>query len=167
MENLNVDQISGILTGGILAFGAMGSVISFAMSILAIIGGWKIFNKFGEPGWKAFIPLYGTWVEYKYTWKSVMMIPVAVLAIGGTILMETASDGTALQMVGSVAYLAGWVLTIIAYHKRSKVFGHGVGFTIGQVVMPGVFAIILGFGKSRYIGSSARDVQDELPAENN
>ena len=155
MENLNLDQISGMLVGGILAVGAMGSVVSLVMSILTIIGGWKMFQKFGEPGWKAIIPFYATWVEYGYTWKPIMMIPVALLGVGGSALMQIAEEGSALEMIASVAFLAGWVLTIIAYYKRCKAFGHGIGFTIGHIIAPGVFTIVLGFGKSQYIGSTA------------
>ena len=159
MENFNVDQISGMLVGGILAVGAMGSVISLVMSILTIIGGWKMFRKFGEPGWKAIIPFYNTWVEYRYTWKAVMSIPVIVLGFGGGILMKIAEAGSALQIIASFVFLAGWVLTIIAYYKRCKAFGHGIGFTIGHVIAPGILTIILGFGKSQYIGRGVSDAQ--------
>ena len=167
MENLNLDQISGLLVGGILAIGAMGYIVSLVMSILTIIGGWKMFRKFGEPGWKAIIPFYSMWVEYGYTWKPVMMIPVALLSCGGSILMEIAEDGSALQIVASVAFLAGWVLTIIAYNKRSKAFGHGIGYTIGHVIAPGIFTIILGFGKSQYIGNTTTGVQNEAVTTEN
>lgn len=159
MENFNVDQISGMLVGGILAVGALGSVISLVMSILTIIGGWKMFRKFGEPGWKAIIPFYNTWVEYGYTWKAVMAIPVIVLGFGGGILMKIAEAGSALQIIASLVFLAGWVLTIIAYYKRCKAFGHGIGFTIGHVIAPGILTIILGFGKSQYIGRGVSDAQ--------
>ena len=163
MENFNVDQISGMLVGGILAVGAMGSVISLVMSILTIIGGWKMFRKFGEPGWKTIIPFYGTWVEYQYTWKPIMMIPVYLLGVGGGILMNMAEEGTALQMIASAVFLVGWVLNIIAYYKRCKAFGHGIGFTIGHIVAPGIFTIILGFGKSQYIGNTTTGA--EAPAD--
>ena len=169
MENFNVDQISGMLVRGILAVGAMGSVISLVMSILTIIGGWKMFRKFGEPGWKAIIPFYSTWVEYKYTWKAVMAIPVIVLGFGGGILMKIAEAGSALQIIASLVFLAGWVLTIIAYYKRCKAFGHGIGFTIGHVIAPGILTIILGFGKSQYIGrgvSDARTTASTAESEN-
>ena len=161
MENLNLDQISGMLAGGILAIGAMGYIVSLVMSVLTVIGGWKMFRKFGEPGWKAIIPFYATWVEYQYTWKPVMMIPVVLLSVGGSALMQIAEDGSTLEMIASVAFLAGWVLTIIAYYKRCKAFGHGIGFTIGHIIAPGVLTIVLGFGKSQYIGNTAAAAAEE------
>lgn len=158
MATFNVDQLSGMLVGGILAIGAIGSFVSFVMSILTIIGGWKLFQKFGEPGWKVIIPFYGTWVEYRYTWKPVMMIPVVLLGVGSSILLNVAEDGSSLQMIASVDFLVGWVLNIIAYYKRCKAFGHGIGFTIGHVIAPGVFTILLGFGKCQYIGNTTTGV---------
>lgn len=155
MENLNVDQISGILVGGILAIGAMGYIVSLVMSILTIIGGWKMFQKFGEPGWKAIIPIYNTWVEYRYTWKAGMMFPVVLLGGGGGVLMTLAAEDSALQIAASVMFLIGWVLSIVGYNKRCKAFGHGIGFTIGHVIAPGILTIILGFGKSQYIGNTS------------
>ena len=159
MGNLNLYQISGMLMGGIITISAMSYIVSLVMSILTIIGGWKMFRKFGEPGWKAIIPFYSTWVEYKYTWKAVMAIPVIVLGFGGGILMKIAEAGSALQIIASLLFLAGWALTIIAYYKRSKAFGHGIGFTIGHLIAPGVMTIILGFGKSQYIGRGISNAQ--------
>ena len=88
-----------------------------------------------------------------------MMIPVVLLGVGGGILMNMAEEGSALQMMACVAFLVGWVLNIIAYYKRCKAFGHGIGFTIGHVIAPGILTIILGFGKSQYIGRGVSDAQ--------
>ena len=62
MEGLSIDMLSGIIVGGILAVFAFGQIVSFVMAVLEIIGGWKVFNKFGEPGWKAIIPFYNYYV---------------------------------------------------------------------------------------------------------
>lgn len=61
------------------------------------------------------------------------------------------------------------MLTIIAYHKRCKAFGHGIGLTIGHVIATGILTIILGFGKSQYIGrgiSDARTTASTAETEN-
>ena len=76
--------------------------------------------------------------------------------------MNMAEEGSALQMIASAVFLVGWVLNIIAYYKRCKAFGHGIGFTIGHIVAPGLFTIILGFGKSQYIGNTTTGA--EAPA---
>ena len=74
--NMNMDQISGIYVGGILALTAVGTLVSFVMAVLGIVGRWKTFQKMGEPDWKCPIPFYNVWVEYSHTWNPVMMIPV-------------------------------------------------------------------------------------------
>lgn len=160
MGELSVDMLSGILVGGILAVFAFGQISSFVMAILEIIGGWKLFNKFGEPGWKAIIPFYNYYVEYKYTWKPIMALPVTILGIGCGVAMEYAAEGSALQMVLSLAFLVGWVFSIVGFHKLSKAFGKGIGFTIGMVLFPGIFRMILGFGKAQYVGNTSVTAQE-------
>lgn len=155
MEGLSVDMLSGILVGGILAVFVFGEIVSLIMAILEIIGGWKVFQKFGEPGWKAIIPFYNFYVEYKYTWKPIMALPVIILGIGGGIAMECVAEGSVLQTVFSLVFLVGWVFSIVGFHKLSKAFGKGIGFTIGMVLFPGIFRIILGFGKAQYVGNSS------------
>ena len=152
----NADQLSGLMAGGILGIFLGGMfVLQIALEILQIIGGWKVFNKFGEPGWKAIIPFYNFYVEYKYTWKPMMALPVCILGIGGGIAMQYVAEGSALQMIFSLAFLVGWVLSLVGFHKLSKAFGKGIGFTIGMVLLPGIFRIILGFGKAQYVGNSS------------
>ena len=152
----NADQLSGLMAGGILGIFLGGMfVLQIALEILQIIGGWKVFNKFGEPGWKAIIPFYNFYVEYKYTWKPMMALPVFILGIGGGIAMQCVAEGSALQMIFSLAFLVGWVLSLVGFHKLSKAFGKGIGFTIGMVLLPGIFRIILGFGKAQYVGNSS------------
>ena len=53
MSTLNVDQLSGLLAGGVLGMFVGGFfVLQIGYYILNIIGCWKIYNKLGEPGWK-------------------------------------------------------------------------------------------------------------------
>lgn len=157
-----VEQVSGMLVGGMLVLVAIGSVFSTVMAVLTIIGSWKLFVKFGEPGWKCLIPFYNLWIEFGYTWKPLMMIPVYVLCLGSGIVTQVAQAGSALQIIASLAFLVGVVFYIIAQHKLSKAFGHGVGFTLGLIFFSGIFTIILGFGKSQYVGNTATGAQAKL-----
>ena len=159
---LNVDQISGMLVGGIFALTAVGSLVSLVMGILSIIGGWKMFQKMGEVGWKCLIPFYNTWVEYKHTWKPAMMIPIVVLSLAGELISRTVAESSGLQLVALLLSFAGYIITWVGAHKLSKAFGHGIGFTVGMILFPGVFQMILGFGKSEFIG---QDGVGEILAE--
>lgn len=42
------------------------------------------------------------------------------------------------------------VLEIKTMHGVSKSFGHGVGFTIGLILLTFIFSLILSFGDSQY-----------------
>ena len=103
--NMNMDQISGIYVGGILALTAVGTLVSFVMAVLGIVGRWKTFQKMGEPDWKCLIPFYNVWVEYSHTWNPVMMIPVCLLCGGAA--LGAAEAGAAMFVVGWLARLAG------------------------------------------------------------
>lgn len=160
MGNLSADMIGGMLVGGIFALTAVGSLVSLVMWILSIIGSWKMFGKMGEPGWKCLIPFYNTWVEYKHTWNPVMLFPAVVLSFAGELISRAAAEGSGLQTVAALLTLGCCIITWVGAHKLSKAFGHGVGFTLGLILFPGIFQIVLGFGESRFIG---RDGIAEAP----
>ena len=64
--------------------------------LLRVIGFWGIFSRYGEPGWKAIIPIYGEWIWSKivgeektgkrYVIVSIILLCVLVLlAIAATV----------------------------------------------------------------------------------
>ena len=36
--------------------------------VIRYVANWKIFQKMGEPGWKALIPFYGPYILFKRVW---------------------------------------------------------------------------------------------------
>lgn len=162
ITNLSASQLTDLMAGGVIgailgSIATVGALLSLAYWVLNLIGCWKVYGKFGEPGWKCLIPVYNSWVEFKYTWKPIMAIWNWVLALAGSILMECFQDNAVLCLIGIILTIASGVLTIIGYHKLSKAFGHGAGFTLGMVLFTGLFQIILGFGKSQYVGNSTEE----------
>ena len=95
-----------------------------------IVSVWKIFSKAGQPGWASIIPIYNT----------VVMLQAVKKPIWWFILM----------FVPFVNIIIGLIVT----HNLSKVFGKGVGFTLGLIFLPFIFYPILGFGSARYILAS-------------
>lgn len=103
--------------------------ISFsAVGILILVAFWFIFEKFGEPGWKAVIPFYNTYIWYKYTW-----------GCGWYFLF----------LFVPIANVVFYILTMI---KTAKAFGHDGGFAVGLIFLPPVFLLILGLNEDRYLG---------------
>ncbi|MDO5431972.1 DUF5684 domain-containing protein [Eubacterium sp.] len=144
---MNTDQAMGMILGSLVTFIWIASVVWY---VFTIIGGWKLFQKAGEPGWKSIIPFYNQYVLYRFSWKAYMAFPLIILGIGSTLLMQYTTG--AMYTVGSLAFIAYTVLNIIGYHKISKAFGHGAGYTVGLFFLYPIFIMILGFGKSKYIG---------------
>lgn len=141
IAELILPMIAGAIVGGIIGY------------IITVIPLWRIFTKAGEPGWKALIPLYSTYILYKISWKSSMFWVTLGLSIVGSILMWIVSDAVIILIIGWLLYVAALVLGIMLYYNLSKSFGHGAGFTIGLVFLCLIFLYILAFGKSEYKGA--------------
>ena len=101
-------------------------LIPIALFVAVLAGGWKMYQKAGEPGWAFLIPIYNAWVLVRITrnewwWFVLLLVPLINIIAGIKIL-----------------------------HDLSKSFGHGVGFTLGLFFFSVIFIPILGFGSSQY-----------------
>ena len=89
---------------------------------------WKVFEKAGQPGWAAIIPIYNLYIMTKIAgkpgwWVIMFLIPFVNL-----------------------------IFAIWLYNMVSKSFGKDEGFTAGLVILGFIFWPILGFGGARYLG---------------
>lgn len=68
-----------------LILASIGTIVILAVGwyVLLAIAYWKIFEKAGEPGWKALIPFYNTYSQYKFTWNPNMFWIVLVCSLLG------------------------------------------------------------------------------------
>lgn len=111
----------------------LGIGIGFILIILAVVvfmiaALWKIFEKAGQPGWAAIVPIYNCYVLLKIVgkpgwWLLLFLIPIV-----------------------------NYVFIIWTYNMLSKSFGKEEGFTVGLVLLGIVFFPILGFGDAKYLG---------------
>jgi len=108
-------------------------IIIFALiiAVIKIVGTWYMFEKAGEPGWAAIIPIYNLLIGIKIAGKPwwyilLMLIPVVNL-----------------------------VIIIITLDGLSKSFGKSTGFTVGLFFLRWIFIPILGFGSSVYTGDKS------------
>ena len=134
-----------------LAISTISAVIaSLIFYIVLVIANWKIFTKAGEAGWKSIIPIYNGYILYKISWKTSVFWITVVLALIGGILNGIGNPVT--SVIGVILNIVVIVIGIMQSYKLSKAFGHAVGFTVGLVLLPPIFTLILGFGSSEYIG---------------
>ena len=125
----------------IVAFG----VIRYLMTAL---GYSKMYRKAGEAGWKAFIPVYNTYNNYKISWNRERFFQYAVLSVMFTAMCN--STMLSLQLAG---ILAGIILIVVMVNqniKMANLFGKGTGTGIALMFFPGITSLILGQGKSEF-----------------
>jgi hypothetical protein len=99
-------------------------IFGILVTIIEIVGAWFMFEKAGEPGWAAIIPIYNWLIGIKIAGKPwwyilLMLIPVVNL-----------------------------VIYIVILNGLAKNFGKGTGFTLGLFFFRFIFIPILGFSKS-------------------
>lgn len=135
-----------------LFFGGLIVGIRIIYYIFYMFGAYRVFQKCGVAGWKAFIPVYNLYVQYGLTWQSFMAIVYLVVAVINSYC--TGADSTMLAMLGTVCGIASSLILLVGDINLSKSFGHGVPFGLGLFFLQPVFIMILGFGADTYIGNT-------------
>jgi len=109
--------------GGI---GAMGLLFSLAFIALMIASLWKVFTKAGQPGWASIIPIYNFIVILQIIGKPWWWI------------------------IGMIIPFVNFVVFIMLAIELARVFGKGIGYAIGLILLPFVFYPMLAFGDATY-----------------
>jgi len=116
----------GSAIGGMIVF-----IIYLAVIIAIIAGFWKVFEKAGQPGWAAIVPIYNIYILTKiagrpWWWLLLLLIPIVSIVIAIIIALDIA-----------------------------KSFGKSPLFGVGLALLSPIFYPILGFGPAQYQGPSA------------
>ncbi len=109
--------------GGI---GAMGLLFSLAFIALMIASLWKVFTKAGQPGWASIVPIYNIIVILQIVGKPWWWI------------------------IGMIIPFVNFVVFIMLAVELARVFGKGIGYAIGLILLPFVFYPMLAFGDATY-----------------
>ena len=134
----------------------------FLSIILAIIGIKKTFKKFGERGWKSAVPIYNTYLLYKYSWsRRAFFVYLAsstlfnVAENASKTLAQSYPNSPGITLIILVAIPLGIIATmcsIIYTIRLAEAFGKGKFFCVGLFLLYPVFIAILGFSKCKYVG---------------
>jgi hypothetical protein len=122
MNSLLLAQDSG---GGGIA-GLIFLVLYLGIIVLMIASMWKVFDKAGEPGWAAIIPIYNIVVLLKVAGKPIWMILFFFLPI--------------LNIIGAI-------LVCLGVAER---FGKSAGFGIGLAFLGFIFFPMLAFSDAKW-----------------
>jgi len=103
-------------------------IVLCAFAILEIAAMWKVFEKAGQPGWAAIIPIYNAIVLLQIAGKPIWWILLYFIPI------------------------VSIVIAVMVMHNISVNFGKGVGFTLGLIFLSPIFIPILAWGDAQYLG---------------
>jgi hypothetical protein len=101
-------------------------VVYLAFIVLMIASMWKVFEKAGQKGWTAIIPILNIIVLLKVVHKEIWWIILFII-----------------PCVSIVAWI------IVAF-DLAKAYGKGAGYGLGLIILPFIFMPILGFGSAQY-----------------
>jgi Family of unknown function (DUF5684) len=109
-----------------IPMGVIIFLVAFAIFIIAAM--WKVFEKAGQPGWAAIIPVYNIYIMTKIGGKPGYWTLLCLIPFVNVVFM------------------------IWLYNMISKSFGKDEGFTAGLIFLGLIFWPILGFGSAKYLG---------------
>jgi hypothetical protein len=112
-----------------ILFGAF-AIVAVAVLILVVLvtaGTWRVFEKAGQPGWAALVPVYSWIVLLRVVrkpewWVLLMLVPFMNIGVFVVISIDLA-----------------------------RAFGMEEIFAVGLILLPWAFYPILGFGDSAYV----------------
>jgi hypothetical protein len=111
-------------------------IFCLLLGIVMIVSLWNIFEKAGEPGFAALIPV----------WREMVIAKIAGYhpALGLSFFAG---------IVPCIGGLFALVMSVIFTLGIAKRFGKEGGFAVGLILLPLIFLPMLAFGDARYIGN--------------
>lgn len=113
---------------------SLGSLI---VTILIVIGMWRIFSKAGKGGWKSIIPIYNFYVYCQIVKLNFWLFVIALVCLIVPVVN-----------IISIIYLLYFMFAM--NFRLSRAFGHGFWFGLGLCLFDPLFILILGFNGDKY-----------------
>ncbi len=137
-------------------FGLIACIIGFVWWLIKTIALWKAFTKAGEAGWKAIIPIYHFYIEYKIAGMKNWFWYGILIAVVMWIIAAFIPDQQ--QLLTNIGSAIVWIIYIVVTFKFARKFGWGVFTSILFVLFYPICILILGFGSSKYQGKEESTV---------
>ncbi len=102
------------------------TLVSLAILVVMIAAMWKVFEKAGEPGWAAIIPIYNILVLIKIAGKPMWWVILFLIP------------------------LVNFIVAIITMIALARNFGKGTGFALGLTFLGIIFFPMLAWGDATY-----------------
>lgn len=118
------------------------------LRILRIIALWKAFERAGEPGWKALIPVYCSYIKYKLAWIKSWFWYSLLIALIFWVIAGCIPDQQ--EMITNIGCLVTWIIYIVMLFKFARKYGWGVFASVLFVIFYPICVLVLGFGNYPY-----------------
>ena len=133
--------ISLLFMAGWFVFVAVYVAVIVGIIVVTLIGMWRIFEKAGEPGWKALIPYYNYYVLCDIAMTQPTSIIMFVVPIASVVLAF-------IPVLGALATpLLATAGTAITYYSLAKAFGRDQVMCILSIFFYPVIMMIIAFSK--------------------
>ncbi|GAA1982305.1 DUF5684 domain-containing protein [Microbacterium pumilum] len=113
-----------------------------ALALVVVLYVWlalglaAVFQKSGEEGWRAWVPVLN------------LIVLLRLGGLSGWLLL--------LWLIPFAGPVAVWVIVVIAAHRIGAAFGYGAGMTVLAAVLLPAWATVIGFGSSRWVGDESQ-----------
>ena len=149
MDPAVMDAFGGVMVA-LFVIAGVAFAITVIRYLIQAIGYAAMYRKAGVAPWKAFIPVYNTYNNYKLSWNGKLFFLTAALSIASSVLSVFTEGAMAFV---SMAASIGLIYMVVKQNiKMAKLFGKGAGTGIALVLFPGITSLILGLGKAEFQG---------------
>ena len=143
-DSYAVGSAVGGIFAGMFVFLIVMIIIGLVLSVLNIIGLWKILAKGGKPGWGALIPVYNQYLLCDMVGVSPWWL---LILLGSAVLAFIPFVGSLLSLAVSIYFL------ILLNVSLARSFGKEDGFAVGLILLQPFFYFFLGIKEeNKYIG---------------
>ena len=129
------------------------AVASLAWFFISALGYYKMFQKAGQRGWLAFVPVVRGYIRYKISWS----VKAFVVYAAALVICQLFAESQSLLL--SLLAIVGCVVLVVTDVKQNlrmaKAFGKTTLWGVLLFFFPFIVTLILGFGKAEYIGAPA------------
>ncbi len=128
--------------------------LAVIVGILVVIGRWRTVNKMGGRGWSQIIPIYSEW-ELSSKAGCAQGVCIALVVLDALTIFSNVPRSETFLYIALVCGIALFVIRCIVLRQVARRFGKGVGFTIGLIILPYIFYLILGCGSAQPVEENA------------
>ena len=138
-------------------------LISLAMAVLQLIAYWKLFEKAGEPGWAAIVPVYNFLVMFRIAtgkttlgWVYLILIGIYVFLIFVISFLLAIVQSTLMTELLSLGFLGVVIVFCLAQYgllgynsyMLTKAYGKDTLLCILSIFFRSIIVLVLGLDKN-------------------